>query len=233
MKRIILLLTLVLSCIKGSIGQNIICSDNFANGISNWTLESESDSTILKAENQILEIIAPKGLTLWYNHPLEANLKITFEAIVIKDNGKYDRVSDLNCFWMANDPENPDNFFARAKWRQGTFGKYYSLSMYYVGYGGNSNSTTRFRKYDGDYQSFKNKTMRPDIIKEYTDSAHLIVPNQWNTIEIIVNKNNIKYLFNQEPLFDYNDLSPYRKGYFGIRTVTNHLKIRNFQVIKI
>jgi len=164
---------------------------------------------------------------------LEGNLKISYEALVVKENGPYDRVSDLNCFWMANDPENPDNFFARSDWRKGIFGKYYSLSLYYVGYGGNNNTTTRFRKYDGDYLSFVNKTMRPDIIKEYDDSTHLIVPNRWNKMEIIVNNDTISYLFNNEILFNYKDLHPYRKGYFGIRTVTNHLKIKNFQVIKL
>jgi rhamnogalacturonan endolyase len=152
---------------------------------------------------------------------------------VVSEKGKYDRVSDLNSFWMANDPENPDNFFARSNWRKGVFGKYYSLTMYYVGYGGNSNSTTRFRKYNGDYQSFLSNTMRPDIIKEYTDSTHLIKPNRWCKIEISVSHNNVKYLLNNELLFDYNDPKPYQKGYFGIRTVTNHMKIKNFQVIEM
>jgi rhamnogalacturonan endolyase len=214
--------------------QNVIFSDNFVKSTENWKVESESpDSTIINTGDQELEIIAPKGFTLWLNKPLEADLKISFDALVIKGNGKYDRVSDLNCFWMANDPENPGDFFARSRWRNGTFGKYYSLKLYYVGYGGNSNTTTRFRKYDGDYESFKNKTMRPDIIKEYDDSAHMIHPNQWNHVEIIMSQNNIKYLFNQEILFDYNDLAPYKKGYFGFRTVTNHMKIKNFHVVKL
>jgi Domain of Unknown Function (DUF1080). len=233
MKRTTIFLACILGFIESSMCQDILYSDNFTNGLSNWTLESESDSAVLKTENNTLEIISPKGLTLWYNQPLEANLRITYDVMVIKDNGRYDRVSDLNCFWMANDPENPDNFFARAKWRNGTFGRYYSLTQYYVGYGGNSNSTTRFRKYDGDFQSFKNKTMRPDIIKEYTDSSHLIIPNKWNTIEIVVRNSNIKYVFNGELLFDFNDTNPYLKGHFGFRTVTNHMKIKNFKVEKL
>lgn len=227
----LIFLSLIVSLGFKSNAQKNIFSDNFNNGTTNWKIESESDSVTISIENQELEIIAPKGFTLWLNKPLENDLEISFDALVVKGNGKYDRVSDLNCFWMASDPENPDNFFARSKWRNGTFGKYYSLKLYYVGYGGNSNTTTRFRKYDGNYESFKNKTMRPDIIKEYNDSAHLIHPNQWNHIEIIMNGNNIKYLFNQEILFDYNDSAPYMKGYFGFRTVTNHMKVRNFRVM--
>ncbi|MCX6237081.1 MAG: DUF6250 domain-containing protein [Bacteroidia bacterium] len=232
MKKLLFILVLVTVCTKMANCQTLLYSDNFKNGLTNWITESESDSLKCSVENNILDIIAHKGFTLWYRNILEGDLKITFDALVVSENGKYDRVSDLNCFWMANDPENPDDFFARSKWRNGVFGKYYSLTMYYVGYGGNSNTTTRFRRYNGDYQSFLNKTMRPDIIKEYTDTAHLIKPNCWNRIEIIAVQNKVKYIFNNELLFDYNDLQPYKKGYFGIRTTTNHLKIRNFQVIK-
>lgn len=213
--------------------QTPLYTDDFSTGVSNWVSETESDSVVIKNDNHVLEIISPKGLTLWLKKPLEGNIKISYEAMVVNEKGKYDRVSDLNSFWMATDPENPDNLFARATWRKGVFGKYYSLAMYYVGYGGNSNTTTRFRKYNGDYQSFVNKTMRPDILKEYTDTAHLIKPNRWSKIEIIVNNGNNKYIFNNELLFDYDDPNPYKKGYFGIRTVTNHLKVRNFQITKL
>ena len=46
-------------------------------------------------------------------------------------------------------------------------------------------------------------------------------------------QNNVKYLFNNELLFDYNDPKTYSKGYFGIRTVTNHMQIKNFQVYQL
>jgi len=233
MKKTLLFITLFLGISKTLICQNIVYSDNFTQGISNWTIEAESDSFIIKTEDRALEIIAPKGLTLWFNKSLETGIKISFDAFIINNKGKFDRISDLNCFWMANDPENPNDFFARSKWRQGTFGKYYSLTMYYVGYGGNNNTTSRFRKYDGSYEGFKNKATRPDIIKEYNDSAHLIVPNKWDHIEIVMNRNNIKYIFNNETLFDYNDTTPYNKGYFGLRTVTNHMKIKDFEVRKL
>jgi rhamnogalacturonan endolyase len=210
--------------------QSILYSDDFSKGLSDWVIEKNSDSTEVKIENNILDIVVPKGFTMWYKKPLEGNMTISFEAYVVKEGGKYDRVSDLNCFWMANDPENPVDFFARSLWRNGVFGKYYSLKMYYVGYGGNSNTTTRFRKYDGDYEAFLQNSNRPDIIKEYTDSAHLLTPNKWCKIEIIMDGNHIKYLFDGETLFDHIDNTPYKKGYFGIRTTTNHMKVRNFKV---
>jgi rhamnogalacturonan endolyase len=201
-------------------------------GLSNWTIEKVSDETVLEVRDSMLEVIAPNGITLWYNIPLKSPVKIVFHAMVIDNGGKYDRVSDLNCFWMASDPEHPDSMFARSEWRNGIFGRYYSLSMYYAGFGGNNNSTTRFRRYEGDYQMFIENNIRPEILKEYNDSAHLIIPNQWYHVEIIVNENHVQYYLNKELLFDYFDPNPYTCGYFGLRTVKNHIIYKNFRVIQ-
>jgi rhamnogalacturonan endolyase len=215
------------------LNNRIIFREDFLHGIAAWNIETDSDSTIFKPENGTLEISAPKGLTLWYSKILEGNIKISYEAFIIKDDGVNDRASDLNCFWMANDPLYPDDLSERSKWRNGVFEKYYSLTLYYAGYGGNNNTTTRFRKYNGDYESFKEKKIQPDIIKEYSDPLHLIIPNRWNKIEITVNGNITSYIFNSEILFYYVDPCPYKKGYFGIRTVTNHMLIKNVEITRL
>lgn len=204
--------------------------DDFSQGLTHWLVESNSDSTTVTVNDHTVDIVAPKGFTMWYKQALEGDVVIRFEACVVDEGAPYDRVSDLNCFWMAQDPVFPDDFFARSKWRNGVFGRYYSLRMYYVGYGGNSNTTTRFRKYDGNYEAFQHHTQRPDIIGEYTDPPHLITPNRWFTIELRVRGQRISYLLDGTPLFDYTDASPYRDGYFGIRTTQNHLRVRNVAI---
>ena len=207
-------------------------SEDFSQGLKNWVIENNADSTEVKIDQNTLDIVAPKGFTLWYKEPLEGDVTIRFEAYVVDEGGAYDRVSDLNCFWMAQDPAFPDDFFARSKWRNGVFGRYYSLRMYYVGYGGNSNSTTRFRKYDGNYEAFQKGSQRPDIIQEYTDPAHLITPNHWYTVEIRAKGERVSYLIDGQQIFDYTDAAPYRKGYFGIRTTQNHLKVKNITIFQ-
>jgi rhamnogalacturonan endolyase len=207
-------------------------TEDFSRGLSNWVIENNADSTEVKIDQNNLDIVAPKGFTLWYKEPLEGDVTIRFEAYVVDEGGAYDRVSDLNCFWMAQDPAFPDDFFARSKWRNGVFGRYYSLRMYYVGYGGNSNSTTRFRKYDGNYEAFQKGSQRPDIIKEYTDPAHLIKPNHWYTVEIRTKGERVSYLIDGQLIFDYTDPAPYRDGYFGIRTTQNHLRVKNVTIIQ-
>ncbi len=196
----------------------------------NWTIEQESPQTIVHFAKDTLEIDAPKGITLWYNQPLSGNITITYKALLIMKGGSNDRLSDLNSFWMAQDPLYPDNIFTRKDWRGGVFGKYYSLKMYYVGFGGNNNTTSRFRKYDGDYDSFQKGKTRPDIIREYTDSEHLLKPNIWYEVRIDISGNNVTYTLNGEKLFDYDDPTPYRSGYFGFRTVESHQLITGFSI---
>ena len=94
---------------------------------------------------------------------------------MVMKGGKYDRLSDLNCFWAANDPKNPDNLFARSEWRNGVFKNYNTLDLFYVGYGGNDNSTTRFRRYNGKYYGVADDKVKP-LLREYTDTSHLLIP---------------------------------------------------------
>ena len=224
------IIILLLSYCTGK--SDLVYNDNF-HDLDDWFVEAQSADTKVVSQENEMEVISPRGVTIWFNKKLNGPVRISYEANVIDQDGPYDRVSDLNCFWMAKDPENIGNFFTRSDWRGGSFGKYYSLKLYYVGYGGHDNTRTRFRKYDGDYQAYKNQDKRPEVIREYTDPAHLIVPNQWHRIEIVVDEKNIQYIFNNEVLIDYNDPNPYSSGYFGLRTVNNHLKIRNFKIYRI
>lgn len=198
----------------------------------NWTVEQESAQTITRFAKDTLEINSPKGITVWYNQPLSGNFTITYKALFITNGSVNDRLSDLNCFWMAQDSLFPNDIFARKEWRGGVFSKYYSLKMYYVGFGGNNNTTSRFRKYDGDYESFRKGKVRPDIIKEYTDADHLLKPNTWYNVKIEVRGGRHSYLLNGEKLFDYTDPAPYRSGYFGFRTVQSHQLITDFTIKK-
>lgn len=155
--------------------------------------------------------------------------KVTIEydaCVVVESDG--DRLSDLNCFWMASDPQYPDNLWKREKWRSGIFLNCYSLQLYYLGYGGNHNSTTRFRRYDGDESGITNPKARPAILKEYTDAGHLLKPNHWYHIKITNENNRVSYYIDGERLVDFRDAEPLREGWFGFRTTLSRTRITNF-----
>ena len=193
-----------------------------------WKVESESPDYKVTFMGDTVEIHSPKGLTLWRKEKMSGKVTIEYDACVVVEN-ENDRLSDLNCFWMASDPQHPNNLWKREKWRSGIFVNCYSLQLYYLGYGGNHNSTTRFRRYDGNEKGITDKAARPAILKEYTDKDHLLQPNQWYHIKITNENNRICYYINGERLVDFRDASPLTEGWFGFRTTLSRTRITNFR----
>ncbi|WP_321478715.1 DUF6250 domain-containing protein [uncultured Bacteroides sp.] len=193
-----------------------------------WRVESESPDYKITFLNDTVEMFAPKGLTLWRKEKMSGNVTIEYDACIMNEGKPGDRLSDLNCFWMASDPLYPDNIWKQAKWRNGVFKHCYSLQMYYMGYGGNHNSTTRFRRYDGNYERAEKEHQLPAILKEYTDVKHLLKANQWYHIKITCINNRVCYYINDERLIDYRDPNPHRSGWFGFRTTLSRARITNF-----
>ena len=176
--------------------------------------------------------MAPEGLTLWYPEPLSGDYRIRYDATVVIGSGAHDRLADLNCFWAASDPQHPDDFFARSAWRAGTFARYNSLNLFYVGYGGNDNTTTRFRKYHGRRFGAPADEVKP-LLGQYTDTAHLLRPNRPLRIEITVAGGRTTYAADGEVLFS-RELAPGEgDGYFGLRLLANHTLIANFGIERL
>jgi len=188
----------------------------------NWVVEQQPKGTSIFKDNQ-LEIIDAKGCSIWFKNKLEGNIKIEYEVTVIDEGGKYDCVSDLNCLWMANNPRNPDDFFKESENRAGHFPNYHHFTAYYVGYGAHYNSKTRFRRYNGNIN-------RPLLPKhDLSDKKFMITTNKKMQIEIIVQDNFTSYARDGEIIYKVADNKPYKSGYFGFRTVNNHMIIENFK----
>ncbi|MFC4992749.1 DUF6250 domain-containing protein [Rubritalea tangerina] len=195
--------------------------DTFENDLSQWIIEqAPPGNTFLKKGK--LVILDASGCTVWFKHKLKGPIKIDFEATLVDQGGPYDRVSDLNCFWMATHPKQPNLFTQNS--RTGTFTQYHPLRLYYVGYGANHNTTTRFRRYPGD-------GTRPCLPQhDLSDPQFLHTPNTTLKITILSEGARQRYLCNGKTVFDYTDPSPLTEGWFGFRTVNNHLVIDNFHV---
>ena len=131
----------------GNDNLELIYSDDFETDLSNWVIEQGQGGTAEIIDGK-LDIADEKGCTIWFKHKLKSPVMIEYEATMVDKGGRRDRVSDLNCFWMAIDPEHPEDIFVDTS-RNGRFPNYPPLRLYYVGYGGNDNSTTRFRRYPG------------------------------------------------------------------------------------
>ncbi len=200
-------------------------------GTSKWIVEDQSKEFDLTISNDTMDVIARRGMTIWYNKKLKGEYKISYRAM-FPTGGEFDRVSDLNCFWGASDPTSPNDMFEGAAPRDGDFSRYSQLDLFYVGYGGNKNRTTRFRRYYGEYV-IKDPAKNRPVIQEYLEPENRLKPETWIQIEITVKDGRTTYSADGKELFNHPLQKGQDKGYFGIRLVRNHAIFTDFSVEKL
>ena len=210
-----------LALVPGWLGADALrFSDNFQNGGAQWRAEGRDGTPSFAAGAMILA--NQTGLTVWFRERLTAPVTISYTAKVLSTG----RVSDLNCFWMATDPAQADGqLFVPGVVRSGEFAAYDTLRTYYVGYGGNNNTTTRFRRYDG--------TGARPLLPQHDLSApkFLLIPDHVYRITLVAGADGrVQFIRDGEVVFDWKDPEPLRSGWFGFRTVDSRIELRDFQV---
>ncbi len=194
--------------------------------LGDWVVEQMAGGTVVAKEGALV-VEDAGGCTVWYRRPLTAPVEISYDVTVVSRGGPHDRVSDVNCFWMASDPHAPEGCpFAAGHGRSGKFIEYDALQTYYVGMGGNTNSTTRFRRYDGHGA----KPLRPEY--DLRAKPFLLRPNQTYHLRLVAHDGIAEFWRDGQKLFSFRDAEPLTHGWFAFRTVKSHMEIRNFQVIE-
>ncbi|MFN8353586.1 MAG: DUF6250 domain-containing protein [Spirosomataceae bacterium] len=159
------------------------------------------------------------GATVWLTKELGDNWRLDFDRTVVVNGGVNDRLSDFNMFWQAKDPRST------TLWgRNPAFEQYDSLLMYYVGFGGNHNTTTRFRKYQGNGER--------TLLAEYTNKAHLLEANKTYHCRIEVRNGETRFYINDTLFFQYKDPDFLQKGYLGFRTTQSRQQIDNVRITR-
>jgi Domain of unknown function (DUF6250) len=199
--------------------KRLLFQDDFSGSVmsNQWMVETNAqDVPGCSIVNGQLQLETKGGITLWYKTELIGNSMIEYDRMIVMEDGENDRLSDLNQFWMVADPQH--KMFKR----KGGFREYDSLQMYYVGMGGNYNSTTRMRRYDGKGQL--------QIVGEYKDTAHLLQPNKKYHISIIVKEGVSKFIVDGIEYFSFKDDHPFTKGWFAIRSTKSRQLIDNVKI---
>jgi len=210
----------------------LLASENFDRDLSRWVVEQtpSGKTAVINGQLDIDDAPGPNdkgGCSVWFKEKFSGPIMIEYDAVMVQEGGPNDRYSDLNCFWMATDPKHPDDFFAGSAERAGNFKKYDPLRLYYVGYGANGNLTTRFRRYPGDGS-------RPlEGGDDLSDAKYMNVPNKTVKIRLIADGEKVQFYRDEELIFDKVDKEPFREGWFGFRTVRNHVRFDNFRVTRL
>ncbi len=198
-------------------------TDDFRRGLDQWALEAEKPAKV-SVHGGVLDIDTPAGLTLWFRPELIGPVLIEYQAQAVSAGGPHDRVSDLNVFWMAREADGGGPLDHP---RTGAFADYDTLKTYYVGQGGNANTSTRFRRYVG---RAGDRPLLPQ--HDHAAADERLVPNRWQTVRLVADGRLIQYWNDGRKLFQLNDGEPYLRGWFGLRTTLSHLRVRRFRVYR-
>lgn len=211
---------MALGCTAWGARGALLHADDFSRPLAGFVAEyAQKPGNLVANRDGRLVIDVDGGATVWYGKPLHGNVVISYTRRVVMAGGPNDRLSDLNHFWMAHDPRNA-NLFTRS----GAFEDYDNLDLYYVGVGGNTNTTTRMRRYGGGQRV---------LLHEYLDPAHLLQPNRDYRIEIAVYNGCTRMLVDGAEWFNYRDPHPLSNGYFGFRTTWSHQTITDFKIYQL
>ena len=226
--RLLLLIALLASACHGQAQEckdwgkrgKLLYSDDFDTGLGRWhaEIEPKGRSTVSVVDRK-LRMDVGGGATAWFTRKLEGDVLITFTRKVIVAAGVNDRLSDLNMFWMASDPANAQLFT-----RQGAFAEYDGLQLYYAGIGGNTNTTSRFRRYSNG-----ERILHADL----GDAAHLLEANREYAVKIAVYRGCTRVLLDGREYFQFRDPTPLRAGYFGLRTTQSRQDVDDFRVYRL
>jgi hypothetical protein len=187
-----------------------------------WSIEQMPGGSVT-TQGDTLVIEDAAGCTVWLREKLTAPVEISYDVTVVSRGGPHDRVSDVNCFWMASDPRHPD---VLPSGRTGKFEDYDSLRTYYVGMGGNENTTTRFRRYAGD----GTKPLLPE--HDLSARRFLLEANRTYHLRVVARDGTAEFWRDGERIFSFRDPAPLTAGWFALRTVKSHLEVRNFRVTR-
>ena len=201
-----------------------LLTDDFRGGLGRWQVEAEAQAMV-RAEQGVLDIVSQEGITMWFRTPIVAPVAIDYEVMAVAEDGPLDQVSDVNAFWMASDPAALDGSVLAAG-RSGAFADYDRIRTYYVGIGGNRNTTTRMRRYIG---AAGNRPILPE--HDRSDRAALLEPNRWIRLRLIATARGAAVERDGQRLFTLDDPAPYTRGHFGLRTTRSHLRVRNFRIV--
>ena len=161
---------------------------------------------------------------------------------------------DINNFWMATDPDDPDRGLFESKRYTGKFSSYDKMLGYYASTGGRDNATTRMRRYPREANG---KPVEHVALNDKDGtSGYLITPDKLTTVQLVAYDDVIQYIVDgklnyqirrgdkvrlegrdsqgrpteREAVYDLDRFPVYGEGFFGFRMVGTHHIYANLRV---
>ncbi len=241
----------------------LLAEDDFEN-LDNWVVQIQDRSGFapakVAASGNTLECLVPgRGCTVWFKKKFPTRVTITYNVLcpTPKPAIKGVQPRDINNFWMAADPVDPDQGLFDPTRYTGKFSSYDKMHGYYGSTGGGgavANLTTRMRRYprevDGEpaeHIALNDKDGKP---------GYLITPDKVMTVQLVAYDDVVQYIVDgklnyeiargdrievegrdsqgkqatRKAVYDLKRFPVYREGYFGLRMVGTYHVYAAFRV---
>ena len=238
----------------------LLYQDDFEN-LDNWILqieEKKAPAPRVESRDNTLDCYLPnRGGTIWFRKKLKNRLIITYDVICPKpaEDSIGIMAKDVNNFWLASDPLDPEKGLFNKDRYNGSFRSYNKMNGYYASSGGGKNTTTRLRRYprERDGKPAKHIALKDkDGKKEF-----LLQPGKLMKVQLVAYDDLVQYIVDGKLVYeiasgeevtverfhnkekkigidDYDKEYPfYREGFFGFRMVGSHHIYSNFQVYEL
>ena len=131
----------------------LLVQDDFEN-LENWVVQVQERSGVepahVEARDNSLDCLLPgRGCTVWFKKKLSTRVTIIYDVLCPTHEPAIKGVQprDINNFWMATDPDDPERGLFDSERYTGQFSSYDKMHGYYASTGGRDNQTTRMRRY--------------------------------------------------------------------------------------
>lgn len=242
---------------------SLLAKDDF-DDLKNWVVQVQERDGFspakVQAKNNTLDCLLPgRGCTAWFKQKFPTRVAITYDVLCPTHDPAIDGVQprDINNFWMATDPSDPDQGLFDSTRYTGKFDSYSKTLGYYASTGGGGskgNRTTRMRRYPRevsgkpvDHLALNDKDEKP---------SYLITPDKLMSIQLVAFDDLVQYIVDgklvyqiargdevqvetrdsqgnrskENSAYDLERFPVYKEGYVGFRMVGTHHIYSNFRV---
>ena len=241
----------------------LLAKDDFED-LDDWVVQIQQRSDYPAAKVGVrdhkLDCLLPgRGCTMWYKRKLPTRITITYDVLCPTPKPAIQGVQprDINNFWMASDPDDPDRGLFDPDRYTGKFSSYDKMHAYYASTGGGgavANLTTRMRRYPREVNG--EPTEHVALNDKDEQPGYLITPDKVMSVQLVAYDDVVQYIVDgklnyeiargnkihvegrdsngepemREAVYDLDRFPVYREGYFGFRMVGTHHIYQNFRV---
>ncbi|MDP0490984.1 MAG: right-handed parallel beta-helix repeat-containing protein [Verrucomicrobiota bacterium JB023] len=240
----------------------LLHEDDF-DSLERWEVQLEEKEGFpephILAREGVLDCFVPgRGATVWFKEKLKTRLAICYQVVCPEpeEGVRGVEVKDVNNFWLASDPEDPEEgLFDKSRYT-GDFRTYNKMSGYYASTGGGRNTTTRMRRYPREREG---QPVEHIALRDKDGQAnYMIPPGKKMSVQLVAFDDLIQYIVDGELVYeiafgdevavervrrgqrvdgtdDYDDdeFPIHREGYFGFRMVGTHHIYSDFKVYSL